>query len=123
MKFFQILVLIIVAPLALVCLHAWIIRRQRRMAAAAFVFTSIAVTMAVPGLTQWAADLLGIGRGADLVGYVTALACMGGILLSIYSHRRLRLQITELTRRLALQQLDESVRQAATVTGENQTTR
>jgi len=105
-KVFQVVALAVLAPLALLSVHALIFGRRRRMIIPAAVLVAACFVTAAPALTQRGAELLGIGRGADLVAYLTTFAVIGCYFLVLYSHRRLRLQITELTRQLALAQLD-----------------
>lgn len=114
MNTFQVILLAILVPGTFYCLHGWLSRRRRRLALAALVLTACGITMAVPSVTQRCAEFLGIGRGADLVSYLAALAVIGCYSLTLYSHRRLRLQITELTRQLALTQFDAQRRQWGT---------
>lgn len=65
-------------------------------------WAAAAVTIADPNLLQSVANLLGIGRAADVVLYLTAL---GGLWVAFYLYTRcLRLEreITALTRHLAI---------------------
>lgn len=102
---FQIVALVVLVGLVAYCMRAWLVLGRRRMGLAAIFFVGVGVTIAFPRTTQFFADRLGIGRGADLVLYLTAFAAIGCYFLTLYSHRRLRMQITELTRQLALAQL------------------
>lgn len=65
-------------------------------------WAAAAVTIVYPGLLQLVADVLGIGRAADVVLYLTALL---GLWVAFYLYTRcLRLEreITALTRHLAI---------------------
>ncbi|MFB9376714.1 DUF2304 domain-containing protein [Kineococcus gynurae] len=53
------------------------------------------------GLT-WLAELVGVGRGTDLLLYGTVVAFLGFIVNSYRRSRELESRIAELTRRLAL---------------------
>lgn len=68
-------------------------------------FAVLAVSAVIfPSWTTWVADLLGVGRGADLVLYALVIAFLSYIATS---HRRmndLQRKITELTRQLAITQ-------------------
>ncbi|HQH26717.1 MAG TPA: DUF2304 domain-containing protein [Oligoflexia bacterium] len=68
------------------------------------VCASAFVCIANPRLTVLAARFLGIGRGADLVFYVTTLALLGGFYYISLQLRRLSLHVTRLTRELCLTQ-------------------
>jgi small membrane protein len=66
------------------------------------IWSSAAVAIAVPKLTIFLADAVGIGRGADLVFY---LAILGGVNVSFYFYQRnrhLENLLTELIRREAI---------------------
>jgi len=102
---FQIVALIGLAALIVYCVRGWLMLGRRRMALAALVFLAAGIAIARPRSIQFVAEQLGIGRGTDLLVYLTAFAAMGCYFLTLYSHRRLRIQITELTRQLALAQL------------------
>jgi hypothetical protein len=61
-----------------------------------------AVAIAVPGLVQKFAELVGIGRGADVVLYVSVLAFLW-VAFYLYARcLRLEREITALTRHLAI---------------------
>lgn len=61
-----------------------------------------AIAIVFPGVTQEAALLVGVGRGADLVFYIAIVAVMF-VLLNYYTKFvELQRQITELTRELAI---------------------
>lgn len=67
------------------------------------VWTLAAVTIAVPDSSTTVAQVLGITRGADLLTYVLAIAF---IVVSFYLYnrnRQLTLELTTLTRHIALQ--------------------
>src|SRR5205823_270368 len=66
------------------------------------VWVGAAVAIAVPGLVQAAAELLGIGRGADVVLYLSVLAFMWAAFFLYARCLRLEREITALTRHLAI---------------------
>src|SRR5262245_25392519 len=102
---FQIVTIAVLAVLVAYSLRAWLVLGRRRMALACLLFLIAGIAIAFPRTTQFIANRLGIDRGADLVAYMTTFAAIGCYFLTLYSHRRLRIQITELTRQLALAQL------------------
>jgi len=68
------------------------------------VWLSAAVAILWPGLVQDVADVLGIGRGADLVVYLFGLLFLG---VSFYFYSRfvrVQRQITQLVRHVAIQE-------------------
>jgi hypothetical protein len=67
-----------------------------------FLWMSAAVVIALPNIASWAARLLGIGRGADLVLYVLAFACILLVRYFYHKQRRMEIVITELVRREAI---------------------
>ena len=67
-----------------------------------FLWMSAAVVIALPNIASWAASLLGIGRGADLVLYVLAFACILLVRYFYHKQRRMEILVTELVRREAI---------------------
>jgi len=69
------------------------------------VFLLIAVGAAAiifPNITQAAADLVGVGRGTDLVLYLSVVAVMFVLLHYYTKFVELQRQLTEVTRELAI---------------------
>lgn len=68
----------------------------------------------LPGLWTKAANLVGVGRGADLLLYITVLVFLGFVATSYRRFRRTENDITELARKVALlsAQSSDSVRSA-----------
>ncbi|WP_010203462.1 DUF2304 domain-containing protein [Salinibacterium sp. PAMC 21357] len=56
----------------------------------------------LPGLWTYAANLVGVGRGADLLLYITVLVFLGFVATSYRRFRRTEKDITELARKVAL---------------------
>lgn len=78
----------------------------RRLVGAAVVVLGV-VAVAFPGTTVWAAHLVGVGRGTDLLLYVFVMIFL---FTTVASHQRiygLERRITELTRELALRAADD----------------
>jgi len=63
----------------------------------------VGIVVLVPSLTQWFADLLGVGRGADAVFYVSLIALFYVVFRLHLKSRNLDQQITQLVRKLALE--------------------
>ena len=61
-----------------------------------------AVAVIFPEITQDAADIVGVGRGADLVMYIAIVAVMFVLLHYYTKFVELQRQVTELTRELAI---------------------
>jgi len=105
MNGFQILALIILGPACIWSVYTGTRHRKPRQFIFTLVLAAALVLILRPDLATAAARLLGIGRGADLVSYLTALAVLGCYLAIFTLERRIRIQVTELTRTIALMQL------------------
>jgi hypothetical protein len=68
------------------------------------VWLTAILAIAHPGLTQEMADLVGIRRGTDLVLYLFILAFLGTTLYFYASQVRLRRELTEMVRHVAIQE-------------------
>ena len=104
MNAFQALALVALAMVLLRDVRLFRHGRLRRLALLGHltVLATAAVGILWPGATQVAAEALGIGRGADVVLYLSVLALLA---ISFYFHARtadLQRQVTELVRQLAL---------------------
>ena len=60
-----------------------------------------------PGTTVWAAELVGVGRGTDLVLYILVMTFLFTTLASFQRMHRLEKQLADLTRELALRDSHE----------------
>ncbi len=107
---FQILLLIVLGLLltgsVAAMLRGWASRREGT------VWMVLCVTAAVatlwPELTGRVADVLGIGRGADLVFYCAVVVMMIGFWVTYMRLRYLRRELTLLVRHLAILQAEEN---------------
>ena len=72
------------------------------------VFAAAAVAIWNPELTNRTARALGIGRGADLLIYVVAIAVIVGFFFFYQTTRRLEREITGLVRDIALERAARS---------------
>ena len=107
---FQILLLIVLGLLltgsVVAMLRGWASRREGT------VWMMLCVTAAVatlrPELTGRVADVLGIGRGADLVFYCAVVVMMIGFWVTYMRLRYLRRELTLLVRHLAILQAEEN---------------
>ena len=85
------------------------LRRNRLPIHIMTVFLLIAaagVAVIFPDLTQDAANVVGVGRGADLVMYISIVAVMFVLLHYYTKFVELQRQVTELTRELAILRAD-----------------
>lgn len=64
---------------------------------------AVGLFVMAPGITQWFARLLGVGRGADAVFYVSIVALSYAFFRVYIRSRHLEQQLTLLVRRLALE--------------------
>ena len=99
---------LVVAPLAtLLCLRSVVglLKGARPRWAAvlrAVIWLGAAVAVTWPDATTTVANMLGIGRGADLVIYLVAIAFVAGFFFLYHRYRRVEASVTALTRYLAL---------------------
>jgi len=104
-KLFQVLALSVLALL----LVRELFELRRPSVSRGFAFTrsmawlAAALAIAFPERITKLADLLGIGRGADLVSYLFILAFMATTFYFYSRYVKLQRQITLLTRHLAIQ--------------------
>jgi hypothetical protein len=68
----------------------------------ALVWGGAAVAIAHPEAVQWVGSQLGIGRGADLVLYLSVLAFLGVSFFFYSRYVRIERRLTEVVRQMAL---------------------
>jgi hypothetical protein len=106
MNLFQILAVALVTGLFCLSLAAmlrgWATRREGLAWAVVWLATGLAILF--PDLTIVVAKALGIGRGADLVLYCTVIVILVGFFMVYARLRRLRRDLTLLTRHLAIRE-------------------
>lgn len=73
----------------------------------------VGVLVMEPGLTQWFARILGVGRGADAVFYIGLVALSYAFFRLYLRSRHMDQQLTLLVRRLAIETRRSEERQAA----------
>lgn len=99
-------VVLIVAILALAAIAMRTPRGARHVALrriGLLAFSLFAITSVLfPDLWNWLAQLLGVGRGTDLLLYAFVLAFLGYVATSYQRFRGLETQLTRLARRIAL---------------------
>jgi hypothetical protein len=88
--------------------------RQGRLPRVLFAFWILfwfvaAVVAVLPQTTQFAADIAGVGRGADLVIYLSLIALFYLAFRLYVKIEESERQITRLVRKLALEDLDKEV--------------
>ena len=102
LKVFQVIALIVLVPLALAVLYRAFAKRRISAFLLGGALTMACVFVLEPEWTQAIARRLGIGRGADLVAYLTAFGVLGAYSLILSQSRRQRVRMTELVRAIAL---------------------
>jgi hypothetical protein len=102
---FQIVVVAIVLVIAIVMMRNGGARHQaiRRILMMLFVIAA-ASSVFFPQIWTTMARLVGIGRGADLLLYLTVLFFLGLVMSTYRRFRQMDTQITDLARQLALSQ-------------------
>jgi|SRR5690606_30191316 len=100
---FQILAVVAIGVAAFLMLRGGGARHQavRRILLMLFILAA-ASSVFFPQAWTWAANLLGIGRGADLLLYITVLTFLGFVASTYRRFRRLEKDITELARKVSL---------------------
>jgi hypothetical protein len=66
-------------------------------------WAAVGVFVMAPGITQWFAGILGVGRGADAVFYVSIVALSYAFFRIYLRSRQLEQQLTLLVRKLAIE--------------------
>jgi small membrane protein len=105
MNWFQILALTVFVLLSLLTVGS-AMRGGLRTRVAVFwllIWATGAVTMIWPSTLILLAHNLGIGRGADLLLYLSVLTMLAGFFYAYARFRKLDRQMTQLVRRLALE--------------------
>ena len=104
MNGFQILILTVLAGLAIATIvSAWRNWLSIGLAILLFVMWTGGAVLAIrPATATDIARLLGIGRGADLVLYCSVLLMLVGFFMVYIRIRRLRANLTELVREIAI---------------------
>ncbi len=104
MTLFQVISVVVVGGLFLfsvvAALRGWTGRKEGIGWALLWLLAGVALLR--PGMTVWLAQRLGIGRGADLVLYCAVITTMLGFFMVYARLRRLRRDLTLLTRRIAI---------------------
>jgi hypothetical protein len=110
MSTFQVILIVALALLIVLTIVAiasgWSSRRG--LVAWLVVWTAGLVAAILPDATTRVANSLGIERGKDLLLYCTTLAMLVGFFMVYVRLRRLRRQLTLLTRRIALDEVHEN---------------
>lgn len=100
---FQITAVLAIAVAAFVFLRAGGARHQafRRILGLLFVLAA-ATSIFFPQAWTWVANLVGIGRGTDLLVYVLVLAFIGSVVTTFRRFRQIEAEMTALARKVAL---------------------
>ena len=111
---FQILAVVVIALAAFFMLRGGGARHQaiRRILMLAFIVAA-ASSVFFPGVWTWLANLLGIGRGADLLLYILVLTFLGFVATTYRRFRNLETDVTELSRQIALMRTEEPTKPKA----------
>lgn len=104
MTAFQLLLIIIVAVAAVVALRSLSGDRSLAIKRLLAILLAVAAVLAIvfPQALTWVANLLGIGRGADLLLYLFILATIVFALGAVRARARQDARLTELARAVAL---------------------
>ena len=117
-------IIIQVVLISAVAVIGWLIYRvpggsrhqaARRLVTLAFVAFAV-VSIATPSLMTRLANILGVGRGADLLLYAMAVAFLAQMLSAFRRNAALERQVTRLARRIALMEAPDG--EAAVSAGE-----
>lgn len=98
-------------------LTAWMLRSRETAHGKAWrrilllLFASLVIfTILFPEITSWVADALGIGRGTDLIVYLSAFTLMFMAVLMYRKFERVEMRLARVARALALAEWDEDLR-------------
>jgi len=72
------------------------------------IWLSAGIAIARPDVTTALARLLGIGRGADLVIYLVAIAFLVSVFYFYHKYRQLSSELTEVVRSIALDRAERA---------------
>ena len=113
---FQILVVAVVAISALLLFRGGGARHQalRRIVMLAFI-AGAASSVFFPQIWTWLANLIGIGRGTDLLLYFLVLIFIGFVATTYRRFRQIDKEMTKLARQLALMDVAEPAKPAKSV--------
>lgn len=102
---FQILAVVTIATIAFFIFRGGGARHQalRRILMLAFI-AAAASSVFVPQIWTWVANLLGIGRGTDLLVYLLVMIFLGFVATTYRRFRQIETELTALSRQLALSQ-------------------
>ncbi len=81
------------------------IRASKRVAFFAFIALNIYAVL-LPAHVTWAAQLIGIGRGTDLVLYLLVIAFVFGMLNTYLRQREISEHLTDLARTMAIREAE-----------------
>lgn len=100
---FQILAIVVIAVVAIVMLRRGGARHQalRRVFLLLFIVAA-GSSVLFPQVWTWAANLLGVGRGTDLLLYITVLTFLGFVATTYRRFRAVESELTQLARQVAL---------------------
>lgn len=111
MSAFQIVAVVVLGSLTLRELLVSFVRSRGRWMRLARMAVWGTATAAIvnPGLPQAVADLLGIGRGADVVLYLFVLAFLWVSFFLYSCHLRVQRQVTQLARHIAIREAERGI--------------
>jgi small membrane protein len=107
---FQIVMLPLVAAMILAVAVAMARRRMTGRVGSAWLalWIAAAISIANPDVLVWLAHVLGIGRGADLVLYLSILFSFAAFFITYLRFRRVDEQLTKIVRHLAIRDADDT---------------
>jgi hypothetical protein len=72
------------------------------------VFLAAIAAIAYPDLLNYLANLIGVGRGTDLLLYGMVVVLIGNIISTTRRHRQMEREVTQLARALALSEAERA---------------
>jgi len=72
-------------------------------------WAAVVLCVILPGITQWFAGILGVGRGADAVFYIGLVGLSYAMFRLYFRCRHMERQITALVRELALKEAQRTL--------------
>jgi hypothetical protein len=105
--------IILVSAMALALVMTWrrAVQNVIRVSEAigwSILWIAAAVVVLLPGVTSRVADIVGVGRGVDLVVYASVAGLFFLVFKLFIQHERLERKLTDMVRRDALRGLEEA---------------
>lgn len=111
---FQSFTIIVIIIISFILLRGGGAKRQAiRRAGMIFFVLLFAFSILFPQVWTWVANLLGIGRGADLLLYLLVLVFIGFVVTTFRKFRSFENSLTALARKVAINQFEQEYKSSS----------